>query len=220
MSEYKYCPQCMSEYESYALKCSDCGLDLLTREELKRKQKEAAEMICIYRAGSETEALTLVGLLKKQDINARAVSKQAAAHDGIFQADMGYWGDILVSEDDAEESKLLIQEYLKTLSEEYRVVLVSASNVDEAEKIADCLLNNKQAACVNIFEKVRSRYWWQGKIEKTEEAIMIIKTKRKNIDEIIEIVKKEHSYTVPEIIALPIMEGNEDYLKWISEETK
>jgi len=103
---------------------------------------------------------------------------------------------------------------------EYRVVLATASNVAEAEKIADCLLNNKQAACINIFEKVRSRYWWEGKIEKTEEALMIIKTKRENIGKIIEIIKKEHSYAVPEIIALPIMEGNEDYLKWISKETK
>lgn len=220
MSEYKYCPQCMSEYESYALKCSDCGFDLLTKEELERKQKEAAEMICVYRAGSETEALTFVGLLKKHNIRARSVSKQAAMYDGIFQADIGYWGDILVSEDDAEESKLLIQEYLKTLSEEYRVVLVTASNISEAEKIADSLLNNKQAACVNIFEKVRSRYWWEGKIEKTEESLMIIKTKHKNIDEMIKLIKKEHSYTVPEIIALPIMEGNSDYLKWIDTETK
>lgn len=111
------------------------------------------------------------------------------------------------------ENELILKE--REMSE-YRVVFTTASNVAEAEKIADCLLNNKQAACINIFEKVMSRYWWEGKIEKTEEAMMIIKTKRENINKVIEIIKKEHSYKVPEIIALPIMEGNPDYLKWIN----
>ncbi len=100
------------------------------------------------------------------------------------------------------------------------VIIITTSNEEEAVKIARALLEERLVACVNIQMKVRSLYWWEGKIQDENEAMMIIKTRRELFGDIIKKVKEIHSYTVPEIIALPIVEGSEDYLKWIQEVTK
>ena len=103
---------------------------------------------------------------------------------------------------------------------EYIVVYVTASGEEEAEKIGRALLENELAACVNIVKNVRSIYRWQGKIEDEAEAMMIVKTRRQHFGRIEEAVKKLHSYSVPEIIALPVVEGPTDYLAWLREETQ
>jgi periplasmic divalent cation tolerance protein len=100
---------------------------------------------------------------------------------------------------------------------EHIVVLITTPSKEEAEKIANYLVENHIVACVNIVEKVNSVFFWQGNIEKAEESLMIIKTKKGVFKKLIEEVRKMHSYTVPEIIALPIIDGFEDYLKWIEE---
>ncbi|MBI5198732.1 MAG: divalent-cation tolerance protein CutA [Nitrospirae bacterium] len=100
------------------------------------------------------------------------------------------------------------------------VVIITASNEDEAVRISKALLEEKLVACVNIHPKVRSLYWWEGKIQDEGEAMMIIKTRRGLLGDIIKKVKEIHSYTVPEIIALPIIEGSEDYLRWVQEVTR
>lgn len=100
------------------------------------------------------------------------------------------------------------------------VIIITASNEEEATKIARALLEEKLVACVNIHPKIRSLYWWEGKIQDEGEAMMVIKTRKALFKEIVEKVKKIHSYTVPEVISLPIIEGSEDYLKWIREVTK
>lgn len=100
------------------------------------------------------------------------------------------------------------------------VIIITASNEDEAVRISKTLLQEKLVACVNIHPKVRSLYWWEGKIQDEGEAMMIIKTRRVLFGEIVKKVKEIHSYTVPEIIALPIIEGSEDYLRWVQEVTK
>jgi periplasmic divalent cation tolerance protein len=99
------------------------------------------------------------------------------------------------------------------------VVFITAPSVDEADKIADVLVGQRKAACVNIVPQVRSRFWWQGKIESEEEALLIVKTRSELLDEVIGLVKANHSYEVPEVVALPIAGGNEDYLNWLDEET-
>jgi len=95
------------------------------------------------------------------------------------------------------------------------IVLITAGNEEEAHKIAELLVNEKKAACVNILPGVDSLFWWEGKIESARESLLLVKTKASLFPEIVELVKRTHSYEVPEIIALPIVTGSEDYLKWL-----
>lgn len=99
------------------------------------------------------------------------------------------------------------------------VVYVTAPSEDAAAVIARALIEQKLAACVNIVRNIRSIYSWQGKIEDDDEVLMIIKTQKKHFDALSEKVKELHSYDVPEIIALPILKGSDDYLEWIKAST-
>jgi periplasmic divalent cation tolerance protein len=100
------------------------------------------------------------------------------------------------------------------------VVYITAPNEEEAAKIARAVVEERLAACVNIVKGVRSIYSWQGKIEDDAEVLMIVKTQRHLFESLERRVKELHSYTVPEIIALPIIEGSEDYLNWLKELTE
>src|SRR3989338_3529826 len=100
------------------------------------------------------------------------------------------------------------------------VIFVTAANKKEADKIASALIKNKLAACVNIIENVDSLFWWQGKVARAKEALLIVKTRKALMHKLIKKVKLLHSYEVPEIIALPIVCGNNEYLKWINESTR
>ena len=95
------------------------------------------------------------------------------------------------------------------------VILVTVSTLKEAKKITSELLNQQVAACVNILPRVDSFFWWQGTIDSAKELLLIIKTDSLLVNEVVESVKKLHSYDVPEIIALPIIKGSRDYLEWI-----
>ena len=99
---------------------------------------------------------------------------------------------------------------------EYTLIMVTASSREEAEKIATTLLERKLIACANILGPVSSRFWWQGKIDSAEEYMIFMKTKRELFDQVADNVKQLHSYEVPEIIALPIVEGAKPYLEWIN----
>lgn len=100
------------------------------------------------------------------------------------------------------------------------VVFITAPNEDEAAKIARALVEDGLAACVNLLKGVRSIYRWQGKIEDESEVVMIAKTRRERFEALSKKVKELHSYTVPELIALPIVEGSQDYLSWLREATE
>ena len=100
------------------------------------------------------------------------------------------------------------------------VVYITAPSEDAAAVIAHALVEQKLAACVNIVRDIRSIYSWQGKIEDDAEVLMIVKTQSKHFDALSEKVKELHSYDVPEIIALPILKGSDDYFKWIKASTK
>ena len=99
------------------------------------------------------------------------------------------------------------------------VVLVTTSSEEESAKIAALLLEQRKAACVSIIPGVTSRFWWQGRLESAQESLLIIKTRAALVPELTEIVKKAHSHTVPEVVALPIVAGNRDYLDWVDRET-
>ncbi|MFZ3091019.1 MAG: divalent-cation tolerance protein CutA [Nitrospirota bacterium] len=100
------------------------------------------------------------------------------------------------------------------------VILITASSIDEAKKIGNALMEERLIACVNIIPQVESIFYWQEKVCNEKEALMIIKTRKSLINDIIKRVKSIHSYSVPEIIALPIISGSEDYLKWVGDVTK
>jgi len=95
------------------------------------------------------------------------------------------------------------------------VVLITTSSEEEAHKIAELLVNKKKAACVNIVPRVDSLFWWKDKLDSARESLLLVKTKASLFPDIVKLVKRTHSYEVPEIIALPIIDGSEDYLKWL-----
>ena len=101
----------------------------------------------------------------------------------------------------------------------YVVIFITAPNKKEAEHIAQQLIKNRLAACVNIMENIKSIFWWEGKVDRAKEVLLIIKTRKSLINKLIKKVKSLHSYAVPEIIALPIIAGNKQYLDWINEST-
>jgi periplasmic divalent cation tolerance protein len=99
------------------------------------------------------------------------------------------------------------------------VVYITAPNEDEAAGIARALVESRLAACVNIVRDIRSIYSWQGKIEDEKEVLMIAKTRRELFEALKARVLEMHSYSVPEIIAVSIVDGSEEYLKWLKEVT-
>ena len=105
------------------------------------------------------------------------------------------------------------------ISDDNILVFITASNEEEASKIAKALVEGRLAGCVNIIKGIRSIYAWQGKIEDEAEVLMVAKTRRNLFAGLCKRVKELHSYTVPEIIAMPVVEGSEDYLKWLKEAT-
>lgn len=101
----------------------------------------------------------------------------------------------------------------------YIVVLITAKDPEEAQKIAKALIKRRQAACVNIIPGVSSHFWWKDKLDNADESLLIVKTMESLLPEVIKSIKKIHSYSIPEIIAIPIIGGSRDYLEWIDHET-
>ena len=98
------------------------------------------------------------------------------------------------------------------------VVLSTASSAAEAETIARRLVDERLAACVNVVTGVRSFYRWKGKIEKSPEWLLVIKSSRGRFEELRAALEKLHSYDVPEVFALPVVEGTKNYLHWMEGE--
>jgi periplasmic divalent cation tolerance protein len=95
------------------------------------------------------------------------------------------------------------------------VVYVTAPNKKEADRMAEALVAERLAACVSIIPEVWSRYWWQGHLESSRELLLVIKTLPGRYKALERRIRELHSYEVPEILALPIVEGNPAYLKWL-----
>jgi len=95
------------------------------------------------------------------------------------------------------------------------IVLVTAPDETVAKKLARSILDKKLAACVNIVTGLNSMFWWQGKIDEQPEVLLIIKTLQDKLNDLTAAVKQEHPYETPEIIAVPIIGGSEDYLQWL-----
>jgi periplasmic divalent cation tolerance protein len=103
---------------------------------------------------------------------------------------------------------------------EHLVVLITAGSQEEAEKLATILVKEMLAACVNVLPGITSVYRWQGEIQQDREWLLIAKSRREVLDDLIRRVQSLHSYDVPEIIALPLVGGSETYLRWLDGEVE
>ena len=99
----------------------------------------------------------------------------------------------------------------------YIQVMTTTETKEEAEKIAQYLVEQKLAACVQITGPIASTYRWKGKIEKASEWHCLIKTREELYDKVETAIKKLHSYETPEIIAVPIVKGSKEYLNWLDD---
>ena len=100
------------------------------------------------------------------------------------------------------------------------IILVTAGSEGEAEKIAQTLVEERLAACVNIISPIRSIYRWEGKTQDDREWLLVIKTEQKHFVDVEARVRSLHSYQVPEVIALPVVDGSQRYLEWVKLATK
>jgi periplasmic divalent cation tolerance protein len=97
------------------------------------------------------------------------------------------------------------------------VVLITTPSREDAESIGRYLVESRLAACVNILPGMTSIFRWEGKLCEEAESLLIVKTRSEQFDRLSQEVRARHRYTVPEIIALPIVQGSQDYLDWIQQ---
>ncbi len=117
----------------------------------------------------------------------------------------------------------LLEKNLVTLMEHetsYLMVFSTVPNESTAEYLAKALLENKLAACINIIRQLTSVYIWEGQLVTDTECLLLIKTLQENYTELAACLRQIHPYSLPEIIALPITQGNQDYLDWLKNTVK
>ncbi|MFA6448098.1 MAG: divalent-cation tolerance protein CutA [bacterium] len=100
---------------------------------------------------------------------------------------------------------------------DYCAVYITAGGEEEAERIASLLVEKRLAACVTRVGPIQSVYRWKGAVESAAEVLLIAKTKVSTFEALRVAVRAAHSYEVPEIVALPLSDGDADYLRWIEE---
>ena len=99
-------------------------------------------------------------------------------------------------------------------------VYITTKNKTEAKKIAKVLLKERLCACVNIFDKMSSMYWWKNKIEEANETVLIAKTTKNNFSKLSGRVRQLHSYDCPCILQLNVTGGNTEYISWLISNVK
>jgi periplasmic divalent cation tolerance protein len=98
------------------------------------------------------------------------------------------------------------------------IVFSNCGSEEEAIRVARALVEARLAACVNIVPKIRSIYRWKGAIEEESEWMLVIKSSRPHLSRLEAELRKAHSYEVPEVLAVPVVDGSEDYLGWMDRE--
>jgi periplasmic divalent cation tolerance protein len=103
---------------------------------------------------------------------------------------------------------------------EYMQVLTTVDSAEEAERLGRGITGARLAACVQIVGPIRSLYWWQDKLDDSQEWLLLIKTTSERLSDLEQHIKANHSYETPEITATPISWGSAEYLSWISAEAR
>ena len=106
-----------------------------------------------------------------------------------------------------------------SVPEDFAVVLVPAPDMDLARLLAKAALEAKLAACANIVPAVESHYWWKGKLESSDEVLLIFKTRQQLLPKLERAVREIHPYDTPEFVALPLTTGSRKYLAWLTDNT-
>lgn len=100
---------------------------------------------------------------------------------------------------------------------EFIQIITTTETEETAEKIADSLVRNRHAACVQVVGPITSTYSWKGSVEKATEWLCLIKTRRSQYENVESLIRRIHTYQIPEILAVPVIDGSEDYLSWVDE---
>lgn len=100
------------------------------------------------------------------------------------------------------------------------LVYITAAGFEDAERIARGLVESRLAACTNIVPRIVSTYWWDGRVCEGEETLIMAKTSRALVDEVIQAVKEAHPAEVPAILAIDLIDGNPDFLNWLHGEVR
>ena len=98
----------------------------------------------------------------------------------------------------------------------FAVVLVTAPNLKTARALAKAALSARLVACANLVPAIESHYWWQGKIESSNEVLLVLKTEKSKLAALEKLVLAKHPYDTPEFVVLPLSAGNKRYLDWLA----
>ena len=98
-------------------------------------------------------------------------------------------------------------------------VMTAIGSKEDAQKVANAIVEQRLAACVQVIGPITSTYWWQGAIETAEEWLCLIKTRQDLYERVEQALRESHPYDEPEILALPVLAGSKSYLQWIVSET-
>ena len=107
-----------------------------------------------------------------------------------------------------------------TVPDDFAVVMVTAPNKDLARRLAKAALEAKLAACANIVPAVESHYWWEGKLESSDELLLLLKTRQSLLPNLERAIREIHTYDTPEFISLPLTAGSRKYLAWHADNTE
>lgn len=102
----------------------------------------------------------------------------------------------------------------------FAIVLVTAPNAKTARRLARAALTARLAACVNLVPGIESHYWWQGKLERGGEILLVLKTRAARLAALEAVIRENHPYDTPEFLALPVTAGAKKYLAWLGAEVK
>jgi periplasmic divalent cation tolerance protein len=105
-------------------------------------------------------------------------------------------------------------------ADQFRVVFVTAPNLKVARQLAQRALAQRLAACANLIPRIESHYWWKRKLEKSDEVLIVFKTRARQLEKLERLVLENHPYDTPEFIALKLTGGNGRYLDWMARETE